>query len=80
MTSGDSQSIPIAIIGIGCRFPGDVTSGEKLWNMLVEKRSAQTEVPADRFNVDAFYHPDADRYGTVCKACALLYTNPFTGA
>ena len=71
MACEDSQSVPIAIIGIGCRFPGDITSGEKLWDMLVEKRSARTEVPSSRFNVDAFYHPDADRYGTVSNTYTL---------
>lgn len=57
--------MPIAILGFGCRFPGDVTNGQKLWDMLVEKRTARTEVPQDRYNVDAFWNPDADRYGTV---------------
>ncbi|KAJ4376392.1 hypothetical protein N0V83_001675 [Neocucurbitaria cava] len=64
MTSEDPASTPIAVIGFGCRFPGDVTSSEKLWEMLVEKKSARREVPTDRYNVDAFYHPDGDRYGT----------------
>jgi acyl transferase domain-containing protein len=56
---------PIAIVGLGCRFPGDSTSGDKLWDFLAAKKSARTEVPPDRYNVDAFYHPDANRYGTV---------------
>jgi acyl transferase domain-containing protein len=56
---------PIAIIGLGCRFPGDSTSGDKLWDFLAAKKSARREVPPDRYNVDAFYHPDANRYGTV---------------
>lgn len=60
-----SKPMPIAVIGFGCRFPGDVTNGEKLWDMLVEKKSARSEIPADRYNVDSFYHPDGDRYGTV---------------
>ncbi|KAF1850336.1 uncharacterized protein K460DRAFT_400404 [Cucurbitaria berberidis CBS 394.84] len=63
MTS-EAKPTPIAVIGFGCRFPGDVTSSEKLWEMLVEKKSARSEAPSDRFNIDAFYHPDADRYGT----------------
>ncbi|RAQ99476.1 phenolpthiocerol synthesis polyketide synthase ppsa [Stemphylium lycopersici] len=64
MACRDSKSMPIAIVGFGCRFPGDVTNGEKLWDMLVQKKSARGEVPQDRFNVDAFYNPDGDRYGT----------------
>lgn len=62
--------MPIAVIGFGCRFPGDVTSGEKLWDMLVEKKSARSEVPSDRYSVNAFYHPDGDRYGTVSTRIA----------
>jgi acyl transferase domain-containing protein len=65
MSSKQRKVEPIAIVGLGCRFPGDATSGEKLWDFLAAKKSARSEVPRDRYNVDAFYHPDADRYGTV---------------
>ncbi|KAI4950323.1 Type I Iterative PKS [Alternaria rosae] len=64
MAYEDTKPMPIAIVGFGCRFPGNVTNGEKLWQMLVEKKSARTDVPPDRFNVDAFYNPDGDRFGT----------------
>ncbi|KAH9879452.1 hypothetical protein IAQ61_001270 [Plenodomus lingam] len=64
MAAETQKPMPIAVVGLGCRFPGDVTSGEKFWNLLVSKRSARTETLPNRFNVDAFYHPDADRYGT----------------
>jgi acyl transferase domain-containing protein len=33
--------------------------------MLVEGRNARTEIPKDRYNVDAFYHPDAERLGSI---------------
>ena len=55
---------PIAIIGIGCRFPGDATNPEKLWTLLVEGRNCWTEVPADRFNDSAFNNPNADAPGS----------------
>ena len=45
----------IAIIGVGCRFPGGVNDAESLWQMLVEGREAVGEVPADRWNVERFY-------------------------
>ena len=51
------QADPIAIVGIGCRFAGGVTDPRSFWNFLVEGRDAITEVPADRFDVDAFYDP-----------------------
>ena len=61
----DDASMPIAIIGIGGRFPGDATNPEKLWDMISKGRNALVEVPKDRFNIDAFYHPHAERHGTM---------------
>ena len=40
---------PIAVIGMGCRFPGDISGPEELWRFLWEGRSAVQEVPADRW-------------------------------
>lgn len=57
--------MPIAIVGMGCRLPGGASSPEKLWDMLTKKRSARREIPSDRFNIDAFWHPNADKNGTV---------------
>ncbi|MFL6590257.1 MAG: type I polyketide synthase, partial [Chthoniobacterales bacterium] len=45
----------IAIIGIGCRFPGGVNDAESFWKLLVERRDAISEVPADRFSVERYY-------------------------
>jgi acyl transferase domain-containing protein len=58
---------PIAIVGIGCRFPDDATSPEKFWEMLMQKHSARRDIPPERFNIDSFYHPEPDRNGTVCS-------------
>ena len=44
----------IAIIGIGCRFPGGVNNAEAFWKLLVEGREAVSEVPPDRWNVGRF--------------------------
>lgn len=49
---------PIAVIGMACRFPGDANSPEALWKLLTEKRTALSEVPADRWNIDEYYDPD----------------------
>ncbi|MHC5743596.1 MAG: type I polyketide synthase [Nostoc sp.] len=51
-------SEPIAIVGIGCRFPGGVRSPVSFWNLLQNGRDAITEIPSDRWNVNKFYHPD----------------------
>ena len=62
----------IAIIGFSLRFPQDAVSSESFWKMLVEGRSAATEVPEHRFNIDAFYHPDPDRMSSVSADMQLL--------
>jgi acyl transferase domain-containing protein len=49
---------PVAIIGIGCRLPGDVGNAEDFWRLLSECGSGWSVVPKDRWNVDSFYHPD----------------------
>ena len=45
----------IAIIGIGCRFPGGVNDAESFWKLLVERRDAVSDVPPDRWNVERYY-------------------------
>ena len=49
---------PIAIIGLGCRFPGGANSPEAYWQLLKDGRDAITEVPGDRWDVDALYDPN----------------------
>src|SRR3954470_19417195 len=48
----------IAIIGIGCRFPGGVHDAESFWKLLLERKDAVSEVPADRWNVERYYDPE----------------------
>ncbi|KAI1269336.1 hypothetical protein F5Y18DRAFT_95887 [Xylariaceae sp. FL1019] len=55
---------PIAIVGVSGRFPGDATTPDRLWEMVSEARSALSDVPKDRYNIDGFYHPSAERQGT----------------
>jgi len=57
--------MPIAIVGVAGRYPGDAANPEKLWEMIVQGRSAMTEVPADRFNINAFHHPYHERSGSI---------------
>ncbi|OLN91972.1 Lovastatin diketide synthase LovF 2 [Colletotrichum chlorophyti] len=64
-TRAESTSQPIAIIGIGLRAPGDASDPEKFWQMLLDARSARSEIPKDRYNVDGFYHPDPERLGSI---------------
>lgn len=55
---------PIAILGMGCRFPGGATSPDDLWQLLIEERDANSEFPADRgWDLDALFGPDPDAPG-----------------
>lgn len=56
---------PIAVIGMALRFPQDATSPEKFWEMLIDGRSARTEVPKERYNVDSHYRSDSSLPETV---------------
>ncbi|WP_139822473.1 type I polyketide synthase, partial [Mycobacterium lacus] len=49
---------PIAVVGIGCRFPGEVSGPESFWDLLVEGRDAISRIPSDRWDAEDFYHPD----------------------
>ena len=53
---------PIAIIGIGCRFPHS-QNPEEFWHLLQNGVDAITEVPSQRWNVDAFYDPQPGKPG-----------------
>ena len=48
---------PIAIIGIGCRFPGGADSPEAFWRLLRQGVDAIGEIPSDRWPADAYYDP-----------------------
>ena len=52
-----AKNEPIAIIGIGCRFPG-ANDPAAFWQLLRDGVDAIREVPADRFDEHAFYDPD----------------------
>jgi acyl transferase domain-containing protein/pimeloyl-ACP methyl ester carboxylesterase len=55
----------IAIVGIGCRFPGGARHPDAFWNLLTDERDAIGQVPADRWDVSAYYDPDPTAPGKV---------------
>jgi acyl transferase domain-containing protein/surfactin synthase thioesterase subunit/acyl carrier protein len=54
---------PIAIIGMGCRFPGGAVDPESYWHLLEAGVDAITEVPKERWDVEAWYDPDPNAAG-----------------
>ena len=57
------MNTPIAIVGIGCRFPGASDGPEQLWHLLTHAVDAVTEVPAERWHSRSYYHADPARAG-----------------
>ena len=50
----------IAVVGVGCRFPGGGDGPQAFWDLLREGRDAIREVPSDRWDIDSFYDADPD--------------------
>ncbi len=61
--TASAPGAPIAIIGLGCRFPGGVTDPAGFWELLRAGRHGITPVPAERWPA-SYYHPDPDHAGT----------------
>ncbi|TRW90769.1 non-ribosomal peptide synthetase/type I polyketide synthase [Candidatus Methylobacter oryzae] len=59
----NAKNEPIAIIGMGCRFPKGVDNLKDFWSLLSNGVDAITDIPADRWDVEASYDPDPDASG-----------------
>jgi acyl transferase domain-containing protein/NADPH:quinone reductase-like Zn-dependent oxidoreductase/NAD(P)-dependent dehydrogenase (short-subunit alcohol dehydrogenase family)/acyl carrier protein len=53
-----ARSEPIAIVGMGCRFPGGADSPARFWELVRSGTDAVGEIPRDRWDVDAVFDPD----------------------
>lgn len=54
---------PLAIIGIGCRFPGNADSPKKFWEMMRNEVDAIGLVPKERWDVRKYFDEDIDKIG-----------------
>ena len=61
-----ASPMPIAIVGMACRFAGDATSPEKLWDLCASGRDACSQIPGSRFDVKSLYNADREKPGRVC--------------
>lgn len=59
----DGPREPIAVVGIGCRFPGRANDPEAFWALLESGTDAITEVPPERWSLQAFYDADPSKPG-----------------
>ena len=56
---------PIAIVGMACRLPGGADDPESFWRLLEERRDAIGDIPADRWDADAYFDADPDAPGSI---------------
>ena len=59
--------MPIAIVGLSCKYAGDATNPDRLWQLCSQGKSAWSEIPPDRFNQKAFHHPSGENQITVSR-------------
>ena len=59
----DKPPVPIAIVGLACRLPGQASTPDDFWKLCARGRNAWSEMPRSRFNQAAFHHPDPQRTG-----------------
>ena len=62
-----SDTEPIAVLGMACRFPGEVNSPDQFWELLADGRSGIVRVPPQRWDADAFFTDDHTVPGTICN-------------
>ncbi|CAG6397096.1 acyltransferase domain-containing protein [Streptomyces cocklensis] len=60
-----ARTEPVAVVGVGCRFPGGVTDAASYWSMLLGGTDGVGEIPADRWDHRRFYDEEAGRPGKV---------------
>ena len=58
---------PVAVVGVGCRFPGGAEGPAAFWDLLSGSGSGIVEVPPSRWDIDRYHHHDHTAAGTICS-------------
>jgi acyl transferase domain-containing protein len=58
-----AQQMPIAIVGMSCRLPGNVTTPDEFWELCSRARTGWSEIPKQRFENASFHHPNPGKSG-----------------
>ena len=69
--------VAVAVIGIGCKFPGGIEDADTFWEFVLNKGDAVTDIPADRWDVDKYYDPDPDAPGRMYTRRASFLTHRY---
>lgn len=64
-----ARTEPIAVVGIGCRFPGGVVDAETYWEILSSGTDAVREIPEDRWDAEEFFADEHGRPGKMSTRC-----------
>lgn len=67
-----SRHEAIAIMGMGCRFPGQANNPAQFWENLKNGLDSQSEIPASRWSLDQWYDEDAKKKGKMVARHACL--------
>ncbi|KAI1346627.1 ketoacyl-synt-domain-containing protein [Xylaria sp. FL0043] len=57
------KTMPVAIVGMSCRLPGNVASPAEFWELCARARSGYSTIPSERFNTASFQHPNPGKAG-----------------
>jgi acyl transferase domain-containing protein len=70
---------PLAIVGIGCHFPGGADTSESYWNLLCSETDATCTVPEQRWNAARYYDPNPAKVGKMvtCRGGFLSEIDQF---
>ena len=77
MRDSPFETMPLAIVGLSCRLPG-ADDADEYWRLLIEARSAITDVPRERLDTEIFYDPKKGVLGkSYTRLGGVVHDRPF---